>query len=118
MPEGEGSGWHTAVKEVFSFRGAGVEPGSQTDVTPDNECTCESCQGWRAALALQSGRSDCHALASLDADLQRVIAAWDELPSHIRKTILASLGSLAPGYLLRLREKHRSIWQITNAGEA
>jgi hypothetical protein len=32
-------------------------------------------------------------VASLDADLQRVVAAWDRLPVAIRKATLALVGS-------------------------
>jgi hypothetical protein len=33
-------------------------------------------------------------VSSLEADLQRVIAAWDGLPAPIRKATLALVGSL------------------------
>jgi hypothetical protein len=34
----------------------------------------------------------CLALASLDTDLQRSAGAWEGLPTHIRKIILALVG--------------------------
>jgi hypothetical protein len=34
-------------------------------------------------------RTDCQCLSSLDANLQSVIAAWDELPAAIRNAIVA-----------------------------
>ena len=50
-----------------------------------------------AALQMRcKGGSDCPALASLDADLQRVGGAWDGLPTHIRKTILALVAFAEP----------------------
>jgi hypothetical protein len=51
------------------------------------------CEGCRAALALQTGHSNCLELASIDADLQRVIAAWHGLPAVIRKAVIALIGS-------------------------
>lgn len=40
-----------------------------------------------------SWRSYCHFVSSLDADLQRAIAAWDGLPVAIRRATLFSLHS-------------------------
>jgi hypothetical protein len=74
----------------------GVEPNLDSDATADGNCVCANCSGCRAANALQGGRSDCPALASLDADLQRVVGAWDGLPAHMRKTILALVGFAEP----------------------
>jgi len=70
----------------------GVEPNLDSATTADGDCGCANCPGCCAANALQGGRPDCPALASLDAELQRVVGAWDELPTHIRKTILALVG--------------------------
>jgi hypothetical protein len=44
-------------------------------------------------LALQNDGSKCPDLASFDADLQRVISAWDGLPEAIRRAILALIGT-------------------------
>jgi hypothetical protein len=70
----------------------GVEPNLNSDATGDGDCVCDFWPGCRAANALQDGCSNCPALASLDADLQRVVGAWEGLPEHVRKTILALVG--------------------------
>ena len=77
-------------------RPAEVEPNLNSDTTADGDCGCVNCPACCTANALQGGRSDCPALASLDADLQRVVGAWDGLPTHIRKTILALVGFVEP----------------------
>ncbi|HEX3655637.1 MAG TPA: hypothetical protein VHV55_07520 [Pirellulales bacterium] len=41
-------------------------------------------------------RSNCLDVASLDTDLQRVIAAWHVLPEAIRAAIMALIGTIAP----------------------
>jgi hypothetical protein len=74
----------------------GVEPNLNSDTTADNVCACVNCPACCAANALQGGRPDCPALASLDVDLQRVVGAWEGLPTHIRKTILALVGFAEP----------------------
>ena len=74
----------------------GVEPNLNSGATAAGDCGCVNCPGCCAANALQGGRSDCPALASLDADLQRVVGAWNGLPVHIRKTILALVGFVEP----------------------
>jgi hypothetical protein len=71
---------------------AGMEPASCSNLT-DNACyVCENCQHPSAARALHSGGLNCHFLASLDADLQRVIAEWENLPAAIRRATLALIG--------------------------
>jgi hypothetical protein len=45
---------------------------------------------------LQTHDSNCLNLTPIDADLQRVVGAWDGLPTHIRKTILALIGFAEP----------------------
>jgi len=47
----------------------------------------------RAANALHSGRLDWLALAFNDTNLQRVIAAWGNLPEPVRKAMMALVGS-------------------------
>jgi hypothetical protein len=83
---------YLASKEVP----VGVEPNLNSDVIADNDCGCVNCPACCAANALQDGHIDCPALASLDADLQRVVGAWDGLPAHMRKTILALVGFAEP----------------------
>ena len=45
---------------------------------------CEEC---RAALALQNRRPQWLEVAFDDADLRRVVEAWDQLSSSVRSTI-------------------------------
>jgi hypothetical protein len=75
---------------------AGIEPASDFAVTRDLACSCIVCEECRAANALQNGGSNCHFLASADADLQRVVGVWDGLPGAMRKAILALVGSIEP----------------------
>jgi hypothetical protein len=72
---------------------AGIEPASGFDVTADSDCTCDFCDGWRAALALQSSDSGSLATAPHDANLQRVISAWTVLPEAIRRAVLAMIAA-------------------------
>jgi hypothetical protein len=72
---------------------AGIEPASCAESTVNCDCGCVKCLPPSAARALHPGGLNCHFLASLDADLQRVIAAWDHLPVAIRKATLALIGS-------------------------
>jgi hypothetical protein len=72
---------------------AGIEPASCSTLTESASCLCENCQHPCAARALQTGGPNCHLVSSFDADLQRVIAAWDGLPAAIRRATLALIGS-------------------------
>ena len=62
------------------------------DATRILSCGCVICDECRAANALQTGRCNCLDLASIDADFQRVIRAWDGLPEVIRRAIVALVG--------------------------
>jgi hypothetical protein len=62
------------------------------DATANGDCSCDVCQGWRAANALQNGGSSCHVMASADADLQAVIAAWGGLSEPMRAAVMALVG--------------------------
>ncbi|HEX3659755.1 MAG TPA: hypothetical protein VHV55_28480 [Pirellulales bacterium] len=73
----------------LSDRAAGFEPGGEIDATDTRDCGCEFCQGYRAARALQTGRSNCVDLALLDAELQQLISAWSRLSIRIRRAIMA-----------------------------
>jgi len=75
---------------------AGIELGSDSDATDNSLCTCEKCQECRAARALHLDCLKGHFLASLDADLQRLIGIWDQLAVPIRSAILALADSLCP----------------------
>ena len=68
---------------------AGIEPASEFAVSPNADCICEFCEGWRAAIALQSGGTTCLDLTAADADLQRVVSAWPSLPDAIKRAVLA-----------------------------
>ena len=79
---------HRVNRTHFSRpKAAGIEPASCAESTLNGDCACVKCQHPCAAEALHSGGLNCHFLASLDADLQRVIAAWDALPTAIRMAI-------------------------------
>jgi hypothetical protein len=71
----------------------GIEPASCAESTVDCNRGCANCHPPSAARALHSGGLNCHFLASLDADLQRVIAAWNGLEEPIRKVIRAVIDS-------------------------
>jgi hypothetical protein len=70
---------------------AGIVPASCSNITKSDCCLYEHCQHPCAARALHSGGLNCHFLTSLDADLQRVLAAWERLPPAIRRATLALL---------------------------
>jgi hypothetical protein len=72
----------------------GIEPAFNSDATDILPCSCVNCQQCRAAPALHFGCPDWLETASHDADLQRVIAAWGDLPEAIRRALLALIGSL------------------------
>jgi hypothetical protein len=79
---------------VFLFvEATGFEPASCSKSTVNCHCGCVICEDRCAARALHSGGLNCHFLTSVDADLQRVIAAWDGLPEAIRRATLALIGS-------------------------
>jgi hypothetical protein len=60
---------------------AGIEPSSYAESTVNCQLLC-------APRALDPGGFNCHFVASLDADLQRMIAAWEGLPAAIRRAIV------------------------------
>jgi hypothetical protein len=70
---------------------AGIESASCARLTVEANCGCVECHHPCAARALHPGGPDCHFVSSLDADLQAVIAAWERLPTAIRKAITALL---------------------------
>jgi hypothetical protein len=70
----------------------GNAPTGTLNVTLDNDCPSEFCQGWCAANALHNRDSNCLYSVPSDADLQRVVVAWDTLLPRIRKTVLALVG--------------------------
>ena len=99
----KGRGLHTRVPEIRKalpdnalvirkLEAAGIEPSDDFAATKDGVCNCENCQQCRAAYALHLECFKGHLLASFDADLQRVIAVWDELPEAMRRAALAIMG--------------------------
>lgn len=74
-------------------RVAGFEPVADFDATADGDCTCDFCQGWCAAKALQDGGSNRLDATSFDADLQRVVSIWGGLPDAIRRAVFALIGA-------------------------
>jgi hypothetical protein len=70
----------------------GFEPVGNFDAITDGPCTCDFCQGWLAALALQNDVSKCLDMASIDSDLELVIVVWSELPVVMRRAIMALIG--------------------------
>ena len=68
---------------------AGIEPSDDFGATADSPCDCENCQQCRAAYALHFECFKGQFLASLDADLQRVIGEWDRLPEAVRGAVMA-----------------------------
>jgi hypothetical protein len=78
----------------FTANAEGFEPDGDFDATTDGDRRCDFCQGWRAASALQTDGSDRCNLSSFSSDLQQIVAAWETLPTAIRKAILALVGSI------------------------
>ena len=76
-----------------SMAEAGIEPASDFNATGKLPCGCVICENCRAALALHFGRPGWLELASADADLQRVVTAWTDLPDAIRRALIALVGS-------------------------
>jgi hypothetical protein len=74
---------------------AGIEPVGGFDETDNCDCGCDFCRGFRAARALHSWRPEWLELASLDADLQRLVAAWGALSKAMRAAVMALIGSIA-----------------------
>ena len=71
----------------------GLEPLSNSAATNSGDCGCEECREGCAAPALHNCGSKCLKLSELDADLQAVILAWDEVPEAIRKAIAVMVHS-------------------------
>jgi hypothetical protein len=65
------------------MKAAGIEPASGLEPTVNCDCGCIKCHHPCAAWALHPGGSHCRFLASLDAELQRMVAAWHCLPVAI-----------------------------------
>ena len=83
------------------WRGTGILPVAEKhgqDAREGIRCNGFCGSGLRQLLrvlrckCMRSGHINCPGLAPIDADLQRVVGVWDELPEHIRKAILALVG--------------------------
>ncbi len=72
---------------------------ANSDVIAYGDCSCDFCQGWRAANPLQNGGSNCPGLASTDADLQRVVGAWEGLRTVAGSEVGYRLGFPRPSWL-------------------
>jgi hypothetical protein len=72
---------------------AGIEPSDDFDATENCICDCENCQQCRAANALHLECFKSHYLSSLDADLQRLINRWGELPASVKGAVGDLVGS-------------------------
>ncbi|MGB7732649.1 MAG: hypothetical protein WBL72_03055 [Thermoguttaceae bacterium] len=72
----------------------GFEAADKIAVTADEDWSCEFCQGWRAANALQRGGSECLDVTQLDADLRRVISVWAGLPETIQRAVVVLIGTV------------------------
>lgn len=81
-----------ASRVSFQAEGMGFEPDADFTATGVLPCVCVICPECRAARALQTGRLQWLESALNDADLQRVIAAWADLPDAIRRAMLALIG--------------------------
>ena len=77
----------------FQAEGTGLEPACDSAANDNAPCVCEKCHQARAALALHSGCFKWLEMASSDADLQRVIAAWGDLPKAVRRGVTALVES-------------------------
>lgn len=72
---------------------AGIEPSIDFAATGQLPCGCVICEECRAALALQNWRPEWLEVAFDDADLQRVVDAWADLPEAIRRAAVSLVDS-------------------------
>jgi hypothetical protein len=80
-----------SIANGFKVEDRGLEPLTDFDATDVGASTSADRLQDCAARALHPGGTACRSLSSLDADLQSVIAAWDDLPAAIRMAITALL---------------------------
>lgn len=73
----------------FQAEDMGFEPGVNRDVSVDDSCDCDFCQGYRAALALHARSVNCRSGSLIDADLQQIMERWSRLPTTIQEAILS-----------------------------
>ncbi len=73
---------------------AGIEHGDDIIANEDQLCSCEKCQECRAANALHGNCSTGRYLASLDPDLQSLIASWGSLDEASKGRLIVALADL------------------------
>lgn len=73
---------------MSKMEAAGIEPSDDFDATKNSVCDCEKCQECRAAQALHGECFQSHYLASLDAELQRVLKVWKRLDASARLAVV------------------------------
>jgi|GEM_PF-7096905 len=66
---------------------AEIERSNDFDATGKLPCGCVICEECRAALALQNWRLERLEVAFADAELQRVVEAWNQLSTSVRAAI-------------------------------
>lgn len=71
---------------------AGIEPSCDFDATKSSVCDCENCQQCRAAYALHLKCFKSQFLASLDGDLQWIVAHWEQLDKSTQDAVVALIG--------------------------
>ena len=67
----------------LAVEAAGIEPSANSTATKNSVCNCENCQQCRAASALHFECFKSHYLGSFDADLQRLLNSWNQLPASV-----------------------------------
>ena len=77
------------LPEGARVQSVGDHPAMDLEVTEAVDSGCVTFSRSHVANALQDGCSDCPTLASLDADLQRVIPMWKQLPSARNSSVTA-----------------------------
>jgi hypothetical protein len=85
--------WHEMRQRATETRAEdmGLEPAIDFNTNVDAACNCDKCDQCGAVNALQTNSAVGLCMASIDADLQLVIAEWEEAPQAIRRAILALL---------------------------
>ena len=63
------------------------------DTKTDNMISANNLQQVQSSLGVIWEYHECHLLALLDAELKKVIESWDQLPKHIKQTILTLIDS-------------------------
>jgi hypothetical protein len=75
------------VRDLNNRQGTGFESAANSDATDCGCCIYLDCQDGCAANALHPEFLKCLEVALNDAELQKVIVAWEQLPDAIRKAV-------------------------------